>query len=117
MFQPRDRYKYMDFPSAVYAMHPYDKVLVNGKLAGISTWISYTSNEGKMLTLAVMNAEHSTPGTEVMLVWGEADGGSAKPTVERHIQTEIRAVVAPVPYSQVARESYAEGWRTKAPAN
>jgi syringate O-demethylase len=114
MFQEGNRYKYMDFPSSVYAMHPYDKVLVNGKLAGLSTWISYSSNEGKMLTLAVMNAEHSTPGTEVTLVWGEAGGGSAKPTVERHVQTEIRAVVAPVPYSQAARESYAESWRTKA---
>jgi syringate O-demethylase len=104
----------MDFPSAVYAMHPYDKVLVNGKMAGISTWIGYSSNEGRMLTLAVVNPEHSKPGTEVTLVWGEPGGGSAKPTVERHVQTEIRAIVSPVPYSEVARESYAESWRTKA---
>ena len=31
-------------------------------------------------------------------VWGEEDGGSSKPTVEPHVQTEIRAVVSPVPY-------------------
>jgi syringate O-demethylase len=114
MFQERNRFKYIDFPSAVYAMHPYDKVLVNGKPAGLSTWIGYSSNEGKMLTLAIVNAEHSTPGTQVSLVWGEEGGGSAKPTVERHVQTEIRAEVATVPYSKAARESYAEGWRTKA---
>ena len=36
----------------------------------------------------------------------------AKPTVERHVQTEIRAIVSPVPCSAVARTSYAEGWRT-----
>jgi hypothetical protein len=53
-------------------------------------------------------------GTEVTLVWGEEDGGSSKPVVERHAQTEIRAVVSPAPYSEVARTSYAEGWRTKA---
>ena len=116
-FQERDRNKYMDFPSAVYAMHPYDKVLANGKTAGLSTWVGYSSNYGKMLTLAIVNAEHSTPGTEVTLVWGEAGGGSAKPTVERHVQTEIRAVVAPVPYAEAARQSYAEGWRTKALAS
>ena len=38
----------------------------------------------------------------------------AKPTVERHVQTEIRAIVSPGPYSEVARSSYHEGWRTKA---
>jgi hypothetical protein len=53
-------------------------------------------------------------GAEVTLVWGEEDGGSAKPVVERHAQTEIRAVVSPCPYSEVARTSYHEGWRTKA---
>ena len=117
MYQKRDRFKYMDFPSAVYAMHPYDTVLVNGKMAGLSTWISYSANEGKMLTLAILDAEHSTPGTDATLVWGEPGGGSAKPTVERHVQTEIRAVVSPVPYSEAARTSYAESWRTKAVAS
>jgi hypothetical protein len=42
----------------------------------------------------------------VTLVWGEEDGGSAKPTVEPHVQTEIRAVVSPVPYVEVGRMSY-----------
>ena len=31
----------------------------------------------------------------------------------RIVQTEIRAKVAPVPYSEVARDIYAEGWRSK----
>jgi syringate O-demethylase len=108
------RNKFVEFPSAVYSMHPYDTVLAKGKPAGISTWISYTANEGKMLTLAVMNAEQSAPGTEVSLVWGEPGGGSAKPGVERHIQTEIRGIVSPVPYAEVARTAYADSWRTKA---
>jgi syringate O-demethylase len=111
-FGKQDRAKYFDFPSAVYAMYPYDKVLRNGKLAGISTWCGYSANEGKMLTLAILDEEHSKPGTEVTFVWGEEGGGSSKPAVERHVQTEIRAIVSPVPYAEVARESYAEGWRT-----
>lgn len=113
MYQRGDRAKYIDYPSAVYAMHPYDKVLAGGQLAGVSTWIGYSSNEGKMLTLAMVDEAHSAPGTQVTLLWGEANGGSAKPTVERHVQAEIRATVSPVPYSEVARDSYAQSWRTR----
>jgi len=112
MFQKKDRAKYFDFPSAVYSTLPYDKVLSDGKLVGISTWCGYSANEGKMLTLAILNKEYSEPGTEVTFVWGEEGGGSSKPTVERHVQTEISAIVSPVPYSEVARTQYAEGWRT-----
>ena len=36
-------------------------------------------------------------------MWGEEDGGSGKPTVERHVQTELRAIVAPVPYVESVR--------------
>ena len=113
MFQQDSRAKALEFPSAVYSMHPYDRVLVDGKLAGLSTWIGYSSNEGRMLTLAMMDAEHAEPGTAVQLVWGEEGGGTRKPTVEPHVQTEISATVSPVPYSEVARDSYAQGWRTK----
>jgi syringate O-demethylase len=100
-------------PSAVYAMHPYDRVVVGGRTVGLSTWISYSANEGRMLTLAILDPQYCRLGSTVNLVWGEANGGSAKPTVERHVQTEIRATVSPVPYSEVARESYGGGWRTR----
>lgn len=101
-----ERAKFMEFPSAVYAMHPYDNVTVNGESVGISTWIGYSSNEAKMLTLAVVAKAHARPGTEVILVWGEPDGGTSKPTVEPHVQTEMKAIVSPVPYAKVAREAY-----------
>jgi syringate O-demethylase len=106
MFQPENRAKYFDFPSAVYSTLPYDKVLKDGEIVGLSTWCGYSSNEGKMLSLAIVDVEHSDRGTEVTLVWGEEGGGSSKPTVERHVQTEIRATVGPVPYSEVARNAY-----------
>ena len=114
MFQKTNRSKYFDFPSAVYSTMPYDKVLHGDKVIGISTWCGYSSNEGRMLTLALIDSEFGEPGTEVIFVWGEAAGGSLKPTVERHVQTEIRAIVSPCPYSEVARTSYASGWRTHA---
>jgi len=106
MFQKQGRAKYFDFPSAVYSTLPYDKVVKNGKTIGISTWCGYSANEGKMLTLAIIDSSYAEPGTEVTFVWGEESGGSAKPTVERHVQTEIRAIVSPVPYAEVARKEY-----------
>jgi glycine cleavage system aminomethyltransferase T len=112
MFQKTPRAKFIDWPSAVYSMHPYDRVTVDSETVGVSTWIGYSANEGKMLTLAVLDAEYAEPGTEVTFVWGEEGGGSAKPTVEPHVQTEIRAVVCPVPYVETVRLSYAPGsWR------
>jgi vanillate/3-O-methylgallate O-demethylase len=71
----------------------------------------YSYNERSMLSLGVVNPDVEI-GTEVTLVWGEEGGGSRKTTVERHRQIEIRAIVSPVPYSKVVRETYAAGWRT-----
>jgi glycine cleavage system aminomethyltransferase T len=115
MFGTTDRAKFMDWPSAVYCMHPFDRVTVDGETIGVSTWIGYTANEGKMLTLAILNPAHAEPGTEVTLVWGEPGGGSRKPTVEPHVQTEMRAIVSPVPYVETVRTTYRpDGWRAAA---
>jgi glycine cleavage system aminomethyltransferase T len=111
-FQKHNRAKFIDWPSAVYAMHPFDRVIADGKTIGVSTWIGYSANEGKMLTLAVLDADYVEPGTEVIFVWGEEDGGSAKPTVERHTQMQMRAIVSPAPYVEAVRKAYAPGgWR------
>ena len=106
MFQKTNRAKYIDFPSAVYSTWPYDKVTKNGKTIGISTWVVYSSNEGKMLTLAIIDNEHANVGNDVTFVWGEQPGTGSRPTVEAHVQTDLRATVAPVPYAEVAREAY-----------
>jgi len=98
--------KYLDLPLANYSTLPYDKVLKNGKTIGLSTYTGYTYNERAMISLAMVNVAHSVPGTEVSLIWGEEGGGSPKPTVERHVQAEIRATVAAAPYAEVARVAY-----------
>lgn len=108
------RAKYIEFPSAVYAMHPFDRVEVGGQLIGLSTWIGYSANEGRMLTIAMVDEAFATPGTIVDFIWGEPNGGTSKPTVEPHRQVMIKAVVSAVPYSEVARTIYADSWRTKA---
>jgi vanillate/3-O-methylgallate O-demethylase len=112
MFEMGDPVKYIDLPLSNYATWPYDKVLHDGEVVGLSTFSGYSYNERAQLSLAVVDLDVDI-GTEVTLVWGEEDGGSAKPVVERHVQAELRAVVSPCPYSEVARTSYAEGWRSK----
>ncbi len=106
LFHPGEKAKYIDLPLSNYSTWPNDKVVQNGKMVGVSTFSGYSSNESSMLSLAVVDMEQSTPGTEVTLVWGEEGGGSAKPVVERHVQTEIRAIVSPAPYAEVVRASY-----------
>jgi len=106
LFHAGDIAKYIDLPLANYSTLPFDKVLRDGKVVGLSTYTGYTYNERVMLSLGVVNIAHSEPGVEVTLVWGEEGGGSSKPTVERHKQIEIRATVAAVPYAAVARTAY-----------
>jgi glycine cleavage system aminomethyltransferase T len=106
MFQKEGRAKYIDLPLSNYSTWPNDKLLKDGAMVGVSTFSGYSSNESSMLSLAIVDVEQSEPGTEVTLVWGEEGGGSAKPVVERHVQTEIRAIVSPVPYAEVVRASY-----------
>ena len=106
MFQKENRAKYIDLPLSNYSTWPNDKILQDGKMVGVSTFSGYSSNESSMLSLAIVDVDQSEPGTEVTLVWGEEGGGSSKPVVERHVQTEIRATVSPVPYAEVVRASY-----------
>jgi vanillate/3-O-methylgallate O-demethylase len=98
--------KYIDLPLANYSTLPYDRVAVQGKTVGLSTYTGYIYNERALISLAILDNAYSTPGTEVTLTWGEPGGGSSKPTVERHGQVDIRATVAPVPISEVARMAY-----------
>jgi vanillate/3-O-methylgallate O-demethylase len=114
LFEQGDPAKYIDLPLSNYSTWPNDKLLLDGEQVGVSTFSGYSYNERSMLSLGVVNSDVEL-GAEVTLVWGEEDGGSAKPVVERHRQVEIRAVVSPVPYSEVARTEYAKGsWREKA---
>ena len=98
--------KFIDIPLANYSTLPYDRVMRSGKPVGLSTYTGYTYNERSWLSLGIVDNDHAAPGTEVTIVWGEEARGSSKPTVERHKQAEIRATVAPVPISEVARVAY-----------
>jgi syringate O-demethylase/vanillate/3-O-methylgallate O-demethylase len=87
------RFKYMETPNAYYSILPFDKVRIGDRMVGLSTYTVYTSNVRQWFSLAMLD-EDVADGSEVVVVWGEENGGSAKPIVERHVQTEIRATVS-----------------------
>jgi vanillate/3-O-methylgallate O-demethylase len=105
-------YKYFDLPIANYASSSYDKVMLGDRVVGVSMFTGYSHNDRCGLSLGVVDADIDL-GAELTLVWGEENGGTAKPTVERHRQAEVRVKVAPAPYSRDARTSYHAGWRTR----
>ncbi len=105
LFRQGEISKYIDLPLANYATLPYDKVVSGGKTVGISTYTGYTYNERAVISLAIVD-KGLAEGSEVTVVWGEEGGGTSKPTVERHKQREIRAIVAPAPIADVARLQY-----------
>jgi glycine cleavage system aminomethyltransferase T len=105
LFQPGANSKFIDLPLANYATLPFDKVVDDGTTVGLSTYTAYSFNERAMLSLGCVDVAISEPGTPVTIVWGEEDAGR-KPTSEGHVQTSIRATVAPVPYGEVARMAY-----------
>jgi len=92
--------KWMDLPILTYATWAYDKVTKGGRNAGLSTFAGYTVNERKMLSLASINCDIEL-GDEVVVTWGEEDGGDSCAGIETHVQFDIRAKVCRVPYSDV----------------
>ncbi len=109
---PGENFKYLDMPQANYTSATYDSVLRDGRHVGFSMFSGYTFNDRAFVSLGVVDPDVNV-GDQLTLVWGEENGGTGKTTVERHTQTEIRVRVAPTPYSQSARESYAAGWRSQ----
>ena len=103
--------KFFDLPIANYASSSYDAVTMGGKVVGYSMFGGYSFNERCGLSLGVVDASINR-GDVLTLLWGEEGGGTAKSTVERHVQREVRVKVSPAPYSRDAREAYHQGWRT-----
>jgi vanillate/3-O-methylgallate O-demethylase len=101
MLEPGLAYKSLELPKSSYGFQQCDEVRnQSGQLVGLSNFVGYTVNEAKFLSIAIVDASDAVPGTEVIVTWGEPDGGSRKPSVEQHRQTAVRATVARVPYFQ-----------------
>ena len=67
-----------------------------------------------MLSLGVVDPDVEVgDGTDAGVGRGKRRHEESRPSSATS-RLEIRAVVSPVPYSKVVRETYAEGWRTAA---
>ena len=105
LFQDGLPAKYIALPKARYGFFQVDKVLIDGVQVGISHDCGYMVNEQTFASLASIDLAHAEPGTKVTVLWGE-NPNTRKPAVEPHRQVEIRATVAPAPFSAEARENY-----------
>ena len=93
MFGTGTPFKYLEFPGAQYSTLPFDKVLQDGTMIGLSTYNVFTVNVGHWFSLAMVDEDKAVDGDTATLIWGEEDGGSAKPIVERHAQTEVKVTI------------------------
>lgn len=84
-----ERYEFMEMPNAYYSILPFDRMMLGEHTVGLSTYTVYTANVRHWFSFAMLD-EEIADGSEVVVVWGEEDGGSANPIVERHVQTCIR---------------------------
>lgn len=92
------RFKHMEIPAAHYATLPFDTVLKDGVFVGLSTYPVYTANVRGWFSLAILDEDQAINGEEVKLIWGEPNGDTTKPGVERHVQMEIKAMIGGKPF-------------------
>jgi vanillate/3-O-methylgallate O-demethylase len=82
--------KLLPFPATVSR----DQVLIGDRLAGVTQYHGYTVNIGGWVSVASLDTAEAVDGTEVEILWGDADGGTGNPLVPSHVQTRIRATVS-----------------------
>ena len=91
--RPNDQY-YINFATNRFHYHA-DWVFKDGEKVGISSGRSVSRFYQRMISLCMIDIEHSEIGTDVVVLWG--DPGTR--------QKEIRAKVARFPYLDVERNS------------
>ena len=73
-------------------------------LVGLGVYVGTMAHRGTVMSLALVDAAHATPGTRVTFVWGEHPGGDATPDPASF--TRISATVEASPYDEFARTGY-----------
>lgn len=92
LFNKEERPREIDVPGSVGMFH-FDQVTSGNRLIGVSWYTGYTFNNGCYVSLALVDEADAQDGAEVVVVWGEQDGGVSKPKVQPHVQTQIRAML------------------------
>nr|WP_274637147.1 aminomethyl transferase family protein [Microbacterium bovistercoris] len=98
------RYKYLDTPMSTYTACQFDRVEKDGRHIGSMNLSIYSSNTRSWISLGSLDAD-AQPGDEVVLTWGEPNGGSNNRAIERHAQTTVRATVINRPFSESTQGS------------
>ncbi|HWH25607.1 MAG TPA: aminomethyl transferase family protein [Pseudolysinimonas sp.] len=93
------------FHDAAFAQNQDDAIQIDGKTVGFAVQGAYLASHRRFVSLAVIDTEFATPGTEAVLVWGDSLTQPRK-DVEEHRQFPIRVTVAPAPFDTFAREQY-----------
>ncbi|GAA1940241.1 aminomethyl transferase family protein [Agromyces allii] len=94
-----DRFKYLETPMATYTASQFDRVEKAGELVGLMNLSVYSPNTRSFISLGSLHDEAQV-GDDVELVWGEPNGGSPNPAIERHAQTKVRAKVIERPFAE-----------------
>jgi len=96
-FGDRERHKKLELPTGGYATSPSDLVQLQGQNVGVSFYPVYSEADRSCISLGAIRSDLAVEGQELNLIWGEPNGGSNKPAVERHSQKTVRVVVDPQP--------------------
>lgn len=103
IFSDGDIFKFIDLPRPGWAQAAFDEVRKDGALIGTSQPRAFQPDVQSIVSLCRIDREYSDPGTEVLITWGEGTG-SPNPNIEEHVQSQIRATVAEIPYSKDRRK-------------
>jgi vanillate/3-O-methylgallate O-demethylase len=93
MFGDGDPYKYMSMPNANYCTFPMDEVTHEGRRVGVAFYPIYSRAARGWISLAAVDEDLAKNQQELVVTWGEPNGGSRKPSVERHQQKQVRVTV------------------------
>jgi glycine cleavage system aminomethyltransferase T len=86
------------------------RVETGSSLAGMTYHSATLDPFGTVLSLAILDTEQATPGTEVNVVWGEHPGPGTASDADLGFP-RIRATVQPAPYNEYARTKYRQNER------
>lgn len=104
LFRGGETYKQIEMPTKETVGVNADEVRYEGAFVGISYYPGHLSPMSEMVSLCTLDVDHSDPGTEVTVIWGEGHD-PLNPAVERHTPKEVAATVAPAPYADENRRA------------
>jgi hypothetical protein len=75
-------------------------------LAGMTFYSAWLDHQATILSLALVDNQYASPGTEVTVVWGQHPGPGVSSSAVGSGYKRLRATVQPAPYNEFARTQY-----------